>query len=119
MNLENYVELASRSENKDFSKIAGRLNDESIRLLHGTLGIGTESGELQDALKKYLIYGKDLDRDNIIEESGDLLWYIALVCSAMNVTLEEVCQKNIAKLAIRYPDKFSEADAIGRADKTE
>jgi NTP pyrophosphatase (non-canonical NTP hydrolase) len=127
MRLEDFVELSGRSENMDFDTMLNRLDhNESyceprginmVRLLHGVLGVGSESGELLDAFKRYFAYGKDLDRDNVIEEVGDLLFYIALICRTMEVSLEEVCSINVAKLATRYPDKFTNEDALNRADK--
>jgi NTP pyrophosphatase (non-canonical NTP hydrolase) len=115
--LEEFVELSGRSENMDFESIIERFNPETARLLHGIMGCGTESGELLDAFKRYLIYGKELDYINIKEELGDVMFYIALVCRTLDVSLEEVCSENIAKLSIRYPDKFSNEAALARADK--
>lgn len=91
--------------------------DSSVDLCHAILGIGTESGELQDIYKKYLIYGKEIDFDNILEECGDLLWYIALALKASGYTMEEAMQSNVDKLKIRYPEKFTEKDALERKDK--
>lgn len=98
-----------------------RLIDQpyTLKLLHGLIGLATESGESLDAFKKFLFYGKELDVPNIIEELGDKLWYIAEVISALDglgykITLEEVMEKNIAKLKKRYPEGFSESDALNR-----
>ena len=85
-----------------------------IDLVHAQLGICTESGEFADALKKYLIYGKKIDRANLIEELGDLTWYIALAINAIGSTWGEVFEVNIKKLAARYPEKFTEYHAINR-----
>jgi NTP pyrophosphatase (non-canonical NTP hydrolase) len=115
--LEEFVELSGRSENMDFESIIERFNPETARLLHGIMGCGKESGELLDAYNRYLIYGKELDKKNIIEEIGDVMFYVALICRTMNVSLEQVCSENIAKLSIRYPDKFSNEAALARADK--
>lgn len=67
----------------------------------------TESGELADVVKKGRFQGKPMDRINVIEEIGDIMWYIALACDTLNVTLEEIMQKNIDKLSARYPEKFA------------
>ncbi len=77
------------------------------RLLHGAIGLCTEAGELQDAIKKNLIYGIMIDRVNIIEEIGDLMWYCALVLDSQGSTFEDAMERNIAKLKVRFPDKFS------------
>ena len=84
------------------------------RLLHGLIGVCTETGESQDMIKKHVIYGKPFDRVNILEECGDKLWYIALALEAAGYTMEEAMERNIAKLKARYGDKFSEEKALRR-----
>ena len=86
----------------------------NIRLLHGAMGLCTEAGELQDQLKRHLFYGKPLDGVNVAEEIGDALWYLALIANALNIDLEEIAERNIAKLKARYPAKFTEHDALNR-----
>lgn len=88
--------------------------DETLRILHGAIGCGTEAGELLDAVKRYIFYGKPIDRTNIIEELGDIEWYMAIIRDVLNVSQEEVQQLNISKLQKRFPEKFTEADAIDR-----
>lgn len=83
-------------------------------ILHGGIGICTEAGELLDAMKKCLFYGKDLDLVNLKEELGDLLWYVAVIMRQVGFTFEEVFDVNIAKLRARYPEKFTEYDALNR-----
>ena len=112
---KNYVENVLRTESIDFDAIIKRLSDKDIiRLLHADMGICTESGELTDALKKFIFYGKEVDRINVIEEAGDLMWYIGLLVDALGITLDEVMTKNIAKLSTRYPDKFTVRAALNR-----
>ena len=83
-------------------------------LLHAAMGISTEAGELLDALKKAIFYGKPLDSVNLKEEVGDVMWYIAIACHALGISIEQVCAMNIAKLRARYPHKFTSHDAINR-----
>lgn len=85
-----------------------------IRLIHGLLGVQSESGELADALKKTLYYGQPLDLVNVVEEIGDICWYLAILADACGTTLEQCQRRNIAKLRQRYPDKFTEAEAATR-----
>ncbi len=85
-----------------------------LRLLHAGMGMATESGEFLDQLKKHLFYGKDLDETNLIEELGDLMWYIAVAASALGVTIEKFQRLNIDKLKARYPERFSEERAENR-----
>jgi len=92
-------------------------HDERLRLsrlVHAALGVGTEAGELQDALKKSIMYGKPLDPVNVMEECGDLMWYIALALAATGYTMEEAMERNIAKLRRRFPEKFTSENALTR-----
>jgi NTP pyrophosphatase (non-canonical NTP hydrolase) len=84
------------------------------RLLHGGIGISTEIGEFMDVLKRYIFYGKAIDHVNLVEELGDLVFYISVLANALGVSLEEIMQANIDKLRARYPNKFSEHDAVVR-----
>lgn len=110
----NYVEEALRSENKDFQSLIGRVDVRSIRLLHGAMGLDTESGEIMDSMKRHIIYDSDLNVVNIREELGDIMWYVALICDELGLTIEQICEDNIAKLRKRYPDKFSRELAENR-----
>jgi len=113
--MKNYIEKAIKTESKDFEKISNRLQDESmIRLLHSGMGLATESAEFLDALKKAIYYGKELDKVNLAEEMGDILWYCAIALDELGVSFEEVMEKNIAKLEARYPEKFTEEKAENR-----
>ena len=84
------------------------------QLLHASMGLVTEAGEFQDALKRALFYGKPLDPVNLIEELGDVAWYIAIACDHLGVSLEETFGINIAKLKKRFPDKFTQHAALFR-----
>lgn len=110
----NYVQEALRSENKDFQALINRVDVRSIRLLHGAMGLDTESGEIMDSMKRHIIYGSDLNVMNIREELGDIMWYVALICDELGLTIEQICEDNIAKLRKRYPDKFTRELAENR-----
>ena len=88
-----------------------------LDLIHMIMGISGEAGELLDAVKKATIYREPLDRDNMIEELGDLEFYLEGLRKLINVTREEVLDKNIAKLRIRYGQKYSDKSAQDRVDK--
>lgn len=115
MEATEYVANALKTEATDNIPIFIRLMEKSnIRLLHGAMGLETEVGEIMDALKKHIFYGKPLDRVNLAEEMGDVFWYLAIMSDALGVTLESVMEKNIEKLRARYGDKFTEHRAINR-----
>lgn len=90
---------------------------ERDALIHAALGLTGEAGEFADAIKKHVIYGQPLNRENAIEEVGDLLWYCALACSTLGVDMELVALDNIRKLKRRYPEKYSDQLAYERQDK--
>ncbi len=114
----NYIEEAIRSESPITTELEDRLANNA-RLLHGAIGLCTEVGEFQDALKKNVYYGKDLDLVNLKEELGDVMWYLAILCDELGTTFEEVQEVNIAKLKARYPDKFDFDKALNRDLETE
>lgn len=70
------------------------------------LGLSGEAGEIADTIKKILYQEKKFDektREDLIKETGDLLWYVAFMCNnVLGVSIEEVIQKNIEKLSNRY-----------------
>lgn len=86
-------------------------------LLHAAIGIASEAGELLDAIKKALFYGNELDIENIIEELGDLEYYMAVARRFMFVTQNYVQEENIRKLRTRYGEEFSPDKAEQRKDK--
>lgn len=83
------------------------LTPEQRDLLHGVLGLQDEIGELANQLKKSFIYGKKLDETNIQEELGDALWFIAMIHEKLGLNMSDTKEKNIAKLRVRYPEKFT------------
>jgi NTP pyrophosphatase (non-canonical NTP hydrolase) len=87
---------------------------QDMNLLHAAMGISTESGELLDAFKRKLFYGKPLDVVNVKEEIGDIMWYIAILMRELDLDFEEMLQLNIDKLKARFPEKFSNHHAINR-----
>jgi NTP pyrophosphatase (non-canonical NTP hydrolase) len=113
-----YQEQANVTEfTPDFVRLEGQSPEHNrmvAQLIHAFLGLSSEVGELADALKKHLIYGKALDEINLLEEGGDLEWYIALLLTSIKKTMEECMQKNIDKLRARYGDKFTQAAALTR-----
>lgn len=108
-----YIAQAKTTDIPDYEKVYQRLdaNLNVVQFLHAAMGICTESGELMDALKKHLIYGQPIDVTNVIEEAGDLFWYVAILAHAFNFTFEESMERNIEKLKARYPNRFNEKDA--------
>lgn len=87
-------------------------------LLHAAMGVLTESAEILEALQDAM-EGKPLDRVNLIEELGDIEWYMAMFYRALKTTPDHVRETNIVKLRSRYPEKFTEDRAITREPERE
>lgn len=103
---------------KPGSQIVSEMSGLDAHLLHMSVGISGEAGELLDAIKKCVIYRKPLDRENVIEELGDLEFYMEGLRKALMITREETLQANIRKLSKRYEGlKYSDWSAQDRADK--
>ena len=109
-------ELVDRASMDD---VVGRIGDREARLLHHSMGIAGESGELVDAIKKHIFYGKPLDEENVLEEIGDLMWYQARLLALLGFTVEDAMDHNNKKLKIRYAGGYSNKAAVERADKPE
>ena len=85
-----------------------------IDLIHGIIGAAGETGELVDALSSTLLKQGSIDTVNVIEEVGDVLWYLALILRSVNSTFEEAMELNIEKLRKRYPDLWSQEAVLNR-----
>lgn len=98
--------------------IVNELTGDDAHLLHMVVGISGEAGELLDAVKKSVIYRKPLDRENVIEELGDLEFYMEGLRQGLGITRQETIDANIAKLSKRYEGlQYSDKSAQLRADK--
>ena len=93
--------------------------DDKDNIHHMATGVAGEGGELLDCSKKTWVYKKPLDRANMIEELGDLEWYMVGLRQMLGVSRHEVLAANVAKLGVRYANGYSDAAAIERVDKVE
>lgn len=111
MNANEYRDKAMRTECNQLAPL-GRLmaNPELVRLLHATMRLSNETGELAGLVERVVWYGThslDEIRERVKNELGDVAWGLAQACTALGLTIEEVLAANIAKLAVRYPERFS------------
>lgn len=103
---------------KSGQDIIDTLTPEKMHTIHMAVGVSGESGELLDAVKKYVIYNKPLDRINVVEELGDLEFYMEGLRQGLGITREETIIANINKLGVRYASgSYSDEQAQDRADK--
>lgn len=107
-------------EGKEYQKLAMKTLNPSLTkkdmLVNGVMGLNGESGEVIDIVKKHMFQGHELDKDKIKKELGDVMWYVAEVCEALNLSLDEVMEGNIEKLAKRFKDGFTVNESINRKE---
>lgn len=103
---------------KSGSTLIDEMTTTKASVAHMAAGISSEAGELHNTLKKYVFYDIEMDRDHVVEELGDLEWYLAGLRHDLGISREEVLHANMEKLAKRYPNyEFSNQRAAERADK--
>ena len=110
---QKFVDAVTSDASTDFLALSDRLValDEKganiERLLTAGVGINAEGGEFLEIIKKMVFQGKPWNEDNrehLIIELGDLMWYVAQACMALDVTLDDVVARNVQKLLKRYPE---------------
>ncbi len=98
MTLDDYQRSALRTVNP-------ALNADD-RLLDAAAGLAEEAGEVLGLVRKRAFQGRDPGRDRYVEELGDVLWCLAVTAESLGVSLDEVAQRNVEKLAERHPSGF-------------
>ena len=122
---EKFVAAVTSDSSKDFVYLADRLVEldrkgaNIERLTTSGVGLAAESGEFLEIVKKMVFQGKpwnDSNREHLIIELGDVMWYVAQACMALEIDLDDVIKGNIKKLEKRYPGgKFDIGDSENRA----
>ncbi len=118
MNFDEYQSKAARTCNyRDVFTGLPATQDAQDHILNPSLGLAGESGEFCDMVKKVMYHGHTMDKDKMVKELGDILWYISTAATALGVSLGDVADLNVKKLEKRYPEGFSHEASINRADK--
>jgi NTP pyrophosphatase (non-canonical NTP hydrolase) len=102
----------------DAAKTSGPVDSPRDRLILAGLGVAGEAGELADHIKKLTFHGHAVDQaaiDKLIDEGGDVLWYLGHLARALGVPLSTFAENNRKKLLLRYPEGFSEERSKNRA----
>ena len=109
-----FVRQTTSPASSDFAALLTRLTEleasadaDVPRLMTAAFGISAEAGEFTEVIKKIFLQGKPYNGDNVFHlkrELGDICWYIAQACMALDTTFEEVLQMNYEKLSARYPE---------------
>lgn len=107
-----FVDGVTSAESTDFATLLKRLTELEIsdanvpKLLTASLGMSAEAGEFTEVVKKMVFQGKPYNEENIFHlkrELGDILWYIAQACMALDTNFDELMEMNVDKLKARYP----------------
>ena len=108
---EQFVDAVTSDSSKDFVYLADRLVEldrkgaNIERLTTAAVGMSAESGEFLEIVKKMVFQGKpwtDDNRKHLIIELGDVMWYVAQACMALDISFDEVIEMNVDKLQARY-----------------
>ena len=112
---EKYLEFVhgvTSAPSLDYPALSSRLTELEVnecnvtQLLTAALGLTAESGEFTEVVKKIFLQGKPYNEDNIFHmkrELGDICWYLAQACMALDTTFDEIIEMNVDKLKARYP----------------
>ena len=107
-----FVDAVTSNESKDSGSFSVRLSDlyaEGLpveRLLTAAVGMSAESGEFTEIVKKMIFQGKPVNEENLFHlkrELGDIMWYVAQACMALDTDFNEIIEMNVDKLKSRYP----------------
>ena len=113
MNISDYQTKAARTTS---TTVGFDPTEDQTILVWNALGLAGEAGEVADTVKKAVFHQHGLDLEKLKIELGDVLWYIAAICTQLDVKLEDVMQANIDKLHARYPEGFSVEKSKNRAE---
>ena len=108
-----FVRQTTSPASSEYPKLVDRLNElkaqgaDVSRLMTAAFGMSAEAGEFTEVVKKIFLQCKPYTEENIFHmkrELGDLCWYLAQACMALDITFEEVLEMNYEKLSARYPE---------------
>ena len=109
-----FVSQVTSEESKNGVAFVNRIRDleessDIHRLLTAAVGMSAEGGEFLEIVKKMIFQGKPYNEENVRHlkiELGDILWYVAQACMALDISLDEITDMNIDKLSKRFPDGY-------------
>ena len=108
-----FTDAVTSNESKDTEAFIMRIRDLQTkgvsieRLLTAAIGINAEGGEFLEIVKKIAFQGKEFtagEKEHLKVELGDVLWYVAQACIALDLSLDDILARNISKLSARYPE---------------
>ena len=122
-----FVKGVTSEPSLDWPVLASRLSELEVtadcnvsQLMTAALGLSAEAGEFTEVVKKIFLQGKPYNEDNVFHmkrELGDICWYLAQACMALETTFDEVIEMNVEKLQARYPgDSFDVHNSENRKE---
>ena len=108
-----FVKATTSAPSLDYPTLSARLSEleaegaNVTQLLTAALGLTAEAGEFTEVVKKIFLQGKPYTEENVFHmkrELGDICWYLAQACMALDVNFREIMEMNYEKLSARYPD---------------
>jgi NTP pyrophosphatase (non-canonical NTP hydrolase) len=114
---QKYIEFVHKTTSQaslDWPTLAARLSELEVKddcnvtqLMTAAFGLTAEAGEFTEVVKKIFLQGKPYTEENVFHmkrELGDIMWYMAQACMALDISFDEVLQMNVEKLSARYPE---------------
>jgi len=120
-------DIGDKMKASDYQKKAARtlidapdfeIPDNEIMLVWNAIGLAGEAGEVAELVKKGVFHRHGIDREKMVKELGDVMWYVAALCTKLDMDLGVIMEVNIRKLEERYPSGFSSQDSKRRVDVT-
>ena len=113
MDADEYQKLAARTliDKPDFE-----ISDCEIMAVWDAIGLAGESGEVVDHIKKGVFHQHGIDIPKLANELGDVLWYVAALCTTLGLDMDAIMRANIEKLKLRYPNGYNSFDSQKRVD---
>jgi NTP pyrophosphatase (non-canonical NTP hydrolase) len=109
-------EMTMNQYQKLAEKTSGAGEDGERRQIIAALGMAGEAGEFANMIKKLTAHGHPISNEELAEEIGDVLWYLAEAATACGLKLNDIAQMNVDKLAARYPEGFSQERSRNRSE---
>lgn len=92
------------------------ITDHQVMVVWCLTGLCGEAGEIAKLIKKGIFHQHGVDKQKLRKEIGDVLWYIAGICTVFDFNLGDIMQENINKLNLRYPNGYNTKDSVKRVD---
>lgn len=114
MDANQYQKMAGRTL---IDKPDAQYTDHEIMIVWNAIGLAGEAGEVADHIKKGVFHQHGIDKDKLVKELGDVLWYVAALCTKLDVSMGDVMNTNVEKLLKRYPNGYNSTDSINRGSQ--